>query len=213
MKKYLLALFAFTLSFNAFALDLGLGKDEKSSGGDVDGQVKEFVGKSEYLAIMANKSLVAINSAFASEEEVAKKKAELTRIQSITDPKEKGAALDKLNQSESAEAAKNLKSADAEQKIKSLSDEKKKQMGSALLNFGIASLSAPSLLDKGQKIVSSVSMTSIAKVLPVKNALPLLQRFVSDGTGTIAGFVKVAKGANISIPEAKADSKPADFEI
>jgi hypothetical protein len=47
-------------------------------------------------------------------------------------------------------------------------------------------------------------------VLPIKDTLPLLGKIGSDAGSTIATFVKVAQGADISVPQAKADSKPSE---
>ncbi len=181
--------------------------------GNVEKEVSDFTGKSAELAAVANVSLVAINSAFDTEEQIAAKKAELSKIDAMTDPKEKGAATAKLNESESAQAAKNLKSADAEKKVKELSADKQKKMGTALLNFGIAALKAPDLISKGQSIISATTLANVAKVMPVKDAMPLLGRFVSDGGSTIAGFMKIAKGANIAVPEVSATSSYAKVDI
>jgi hypothetical protein len=214
-KKVLVALSLVTFTATSFAFDLPKigGGDKGAASGDVDGAVVDFIKTSSSLADTANRSLIAINSAFASEEALASKKAELARIDKITDPGEKNAAQAKMNKSESAEAEKNLKSADAQEKIKSLSADKQKMVGAAIFNFAIAALSAPGLIDKGQKIVSSVSMTNAMKVLPVKDSIPLLQRFVSDGAGTMTGFAKIAKGANISVPESSATSKPQKVDL
>jgi hypothetical protein len=203
-KKSLLVLSLCVFSLNAGAWSVPkLGGDEKPSG-NIEADVTDFSAKSAALAKVANESLVSINSAFDTEEIIAAKKAELSKIDAMTDPKEKGAATAKLNESESAQAAKNLKSADAEQKVKSLTAVKQKKMSAALLNFGIAALNAPALISKGKDILSGASLTNAMKVLPVKDALPLIGRFVSDGGSTIAGFIKIAKGANIAIPEATA---------
>lgn len=209
-----------TVSFGAQAWDLPkvpsvTGGDTAASqpSGNVEKEVSDFISKSSELAAVANLSLVAINSAFDTEEQIAAKKAELSKINAMTDTKEKGAATAKLNESESAQAAKNLKSADVEKKVKELSADKQKKMGAALLNFGIAALKAPNLISKGQSIISATTLTNIAKVMPVKDAMPLLGRFVSDGGSTVAGFMKIAKGANIAVPEVSATSSYAKVDM
>jgi len=204
------------MAVNSYAWEVPkLGSGDKSSApaGDIEGAVSDFILKSSSLADTANRSLVAINSAFASDEALAGKKADLANIDKMTDPKEKLAAQAKMNVSESAEAQKNLKSADAAEKIKTLSADKQKMVGTAIFNFALAAISAPGLVDKGQKIISSASLTNAMKILPIKDSVPLLQRFVSDGAGTMVGFAKIAKGANISVPEATTSSQPAKLDI
>lgn len=213
MKYIIAALFFIMVPFSASALDLGLpkvGGGGGASGGNIDESVSAFVKRSSFLAETAAKSLRAINSAFESTEEAAKKKAELDGILGKTDPKERDAALKTFIESDSAAAEKNAKAADVGEKVKALSAEKQKNMASAVFNFLIAAVSAPKLADDGQKIISQASVTNAMKIIPVKDALPLLQRFVKDGTGSMAGFAKVLKGANIEVPAATAESKPAD---
>lgn len=218
-KKSVLVAALCAVSFGAQAWDVpkvpsaGGDKAASKSSGNVETEVKDFTGKSAELAAIANVSLVAINSAFDTEEIIAAKKAELSKIDAMTDPKEKGAATAKLNESESAQAAKNLKSADAEKKVKELSADKQKKMGAALLNFGIAAFKAPDLISKGKSILSAATITEAAKVMPVKDAMPLLGRFVSDGGSTIAGFMKIAKGANIAVPEVSSSSSYAKVDL
>ena len=219
-KQSVLVVALCTISFGSQAWDVpklpsvtGGDKVESSTGGDVEKEVRDFTSQSAELATVANRSLIAINSAFDTEEQIATKKAELSKIDAMTDPKEKAVAIAKLNETESAQAAKNLKSADAEKKVKELSADKQKKIGDALLNFGIVALKAPSLISKGQSIISSISLTNVAKVIPVKEAIPLLGRFVSDAGSTIAGFMKIAKGANIAVPEVTATSSYAKVDI
>jgi hypothetical protein len=60
-----------------------------------------------------------------------------------------------------------------------------------------------------QKVAASP--IDLPKVVPVKDALPLLGKVASDAGGFMTGLLKVAKGANISVPAVKADSKPVDM--
>lgn len=216
IRFFLIILSVLFFPASAFALDLGLPKSgggEQRGGGDVEQSVAGFVGKSRELADLSLRSLRAINAAFESEEKAADNRARLEAALQTTDPKEKDALTSKLHESESATAEKNLKAADLESKIKSLSAEKQKNMAGAVVNLLIAALTAPKLIDDGQKILSSVSPTNAMKVIPVKNAIPLLQGFVKNGSGTVAGFAKVLKGANVEIPEVSATSTPVQVSI
>ncbi|MDB5748492.1 MAG: hypothetical protein JWP72_3340 [Massilia sp.] len=48
---------------------------------------------------------------------------------------------------------------------------------------------------------------SLPKLMPVKNSLPLLGKVATDAGGFMLGVAKVAKGANINVPEVTASSK------
>lgn len=215
-KKILLVSLLAALSLNAQAFELPkLGSSDKgsASSGDIEADVNDFVAKSLALAVTSTRSLVAINSAYKSDEEIAKSKAALAAAEAKTNPGEKQAAIGEVYKTEAADAEKFKNSKDATEKLKSLSADKQKLVGKAVFNLAVAALSAPSLVDKGQKIVSGASLTNVAKIIPVKDSIPLLQRFVSDGASTIAGFAKLAKGANIAIPEATASSQQQDVAI
>jgi len=181
-------------------------------GGDIGAQVADFITRSAVLSVLASNSLAKINAAFGNEEDLARRRKEQEELGKITDPQEKQARAAKIYQSESAEAEKLSKTADLQDKIKNLSDDKKKQIGQALFNFAIGALQAPGLVKSGQAIVQGVSSNpmNITKVVPVKDALPVLGKIGSDASSTIATFLKVAQGADIKVPQATADSKPTE---
>lgn len=181
-------------------------------GGDVSPQVADFVQRSVVLSVLASNSLAKINSAFDNEEALARRRKEQEELDKITDPKEKQARASKIYESERAEAEKLAKSADLQDRMKNLDADKKKRIGEALFNFTIGALQAPALLQSGKNIVQSVGANpiNIVKVLPVKDSLPLLVKIGSDAAGTIATFVKLAQGADISVPQANAESKPIE---
>jgi len=186
-----------------------------SAGGDIAGDVSNFVTKSAVLGAMSSRSLTAINAAFSSDEQIAAKRAALLAIDQITDPKEKQAKTAALYESESAEAKRRLDSGEMEKSIGGLDAGKKKQIGAALLNFGIGALQAVDLTKSGQNMVQKASSNpmNFPKLLPVKDALPLLGKVASDAGGFFVGMMKLAKGANIAVPEVKADSKVANVEV
>lgn len=184
-------------------------------GGGVDPQVADFVKRSVVVSVLASNALAKINSAFDNEEALARRRKELEELDKITDPQEKQARAAKIYESERAEAEKLAKSADLQDRMKNLDADKKKRIGEALFNFTIGALQTPGLLQSGKTILQSVGANpiNIAKVLPVKDSLPLLGKIGSDAGSTIATFVKLAQGADISVPQANADSKPIEESL
>ncbi|MEI7783181.1 MAG: hypothetical protein WCK08_02265 [Betaproteobacteria bacterium] len=189
-----------------------LGGGKPAAGGDVGTQVADFLKRSVVLSVLASNSLAKINAAFDNEEALARRRKEQEELSKITDPQEKQARAAKIYESERAESEKLAKSADLQDRMKNLDADKKKRIGEALFNFSIGALQAPALLQSGQNIMQGVGANplNIAKVIPIKDALPLLGKVGSDAGTTIATFVKVAQGADISVPQAKADSKPSE---
>jgi hypothetical protein len=194
---------------------MGAAKPGASAGGDISTDVSTFVNKSAALSELASRSVTAINAAFASDEKLAEKRAALEQINKVTDPKEKTAKFAELYKSEQAEAQTLLESGEMEKRIGALSSEKKKMIGQALLNFGIGTLQAIELTRDGQSLIQKAGMNpmNLSKMLPVKDALPLLGKVAGDSGSFLVGVAKVAKGANISVPAVKADSKPADISV
>jgi len=214
MKRYLIGLVALCISSGALALDLGLPKaGGGGGGGNIEESVAGFVGRSRLMSETSAKSLAAIDVAFANEKDAADKRAEWEAIDKTTDPKERDAKLAKYNESQMAALDKRVKSGELEGQVKALSAEKQKNVASAAFNLLLAVLNAPKLADDGQKILSGASLTNAMKIVPVKDALPLIQNFMKNGVGTFGGFAKVLKGAKVELPEPSASSKEAPVAI
>lgn len=191
------------------------GNKSAASSGDMATDVTNFLTKSAALSAMTSRSLTAINAAFASDEEIAAKRAALGAINQITDPKEKEAKVAALYESESAEAKRRLSSGEMEQKIGGLDSAKKKQIGDAILNFGIGTLQAVELTKSGQSLMQQAGANpmNLPKILPVRTAIPMLGKVAGDAGGFFVGVIKLAKGANIAVPEVKATTKEAVIEV
>ncbi|MCC2956603.1 hypothetical protein LK542_13365 [Massilia sp. IC2-477] len=189
------------------------GAKSPVSGGDIGADVGTFVAKSAALGELAGQSVTAINAAFASDQEIEGKRAKLADIKKITDPAEKAAKFAELYKSEQAAAQTLLDSGEMEKRIGSLSSDKKKMIGQALLNFGIGGLQAVDLTKTGQSLIAKASANplSLPKLIPVKDSLPVLGKVVTDSGSFLIGVLKVAKGANIAVQPATASSKAADF--
>jgi len=194
---------------------LGGSKQSAGASGDIGANVNTFVTKSAALSEMTGRAVLAINAAFASDQSLEEKRAALAAMTSITNPQERAAKFADLISTEKAEAQKLLDSGEMEKRMGTLSSEKKKMIGQALLNFGIGSLQAIELTKNGQAIIQSAGANpmNLPKIVPVKDALPLLAKVAGDAGGFLAGVAKVARGANISVPAVKADSKPAEINV
>jgi hypothetical protein len=194
---------------------LNSAKMGAGSGGDLGTDVGIFVTKSAALSEMAGRSVTAINAAFASDLEIEEKRAKLADINGTTNPQEKAAKVAALYNSEQAKAQALLDSGEMQKRIGTLSSEKKKMIGQALLNFGIGSLQAVELTRSGQSLIQKAAANpmNLPKLVPVKDALPLLGKVAGDAGSFFVGVAKVAKGANIAVPDVKADSKVAEITV
>ncbi|SFB89939.1 hypothetical protein [Massilia yuzhufengensis] len=184
-------------------------------GGDISAEVNTFVTQSAALSQLTGRSVVAITLAFSDEQKRVQTKAELDAINKLTDTKEQKARMTKLVESESAEAKRLYESGEMKTRMATLDSASKKQVGDALLNYGIGALQAVALTRTGQSLVARASANPMAlpQLVPVKDALPLLGKVVSDSGGFMAGVVKLAQGAKIDVPAVKADSKAVEITI
>lgn len=194
---------------------LGGNKVSAGASGDVAADVNTFVNKSAALSMLSGRAVMAINAAFASDTELAEKRAKIASFANITNPKEQLAKFEEVYKSEKAEAQGRLDSGEMEKRMGTLSEEKKKMIGAALLNFGIGTLQAAELTKSGQALIQSASGNpmNLTKLGPVKDALPLLGKVAGDSGSFLVGVTKVARGANINVQAPKVDSKPANIEV
>jgi hypothetical protein len=81
-----------------------------------------------------------------------------------------------------------------ERRMAQLDSDKKILIGQALLNFAIGSLRAVELVKHGQ-------------ALPVKDAIPLPGKMAVDASGLAGSVVKLARAANVGVPDARAASR------
>jgi len=191
------------------------GSKASSTGGDIGGDVNSFMQKSVSLSELASRALLAINSAFASDTSLAEVRAKYDAANKISDPQERQARMAEAYKSLSAETQRLVESGEMEKRMGTLDADKKKLVGSALLNFGIGALQAVDLAKHGQNLVqrTAANPMQLPKVVPVKDALPMLGKVAGDAGGFMVTVVKLAKGADISVPAVKADSKPADITV
>jgi hypothetical protein len=181
------------------------------AGYDVDGLVR----KSAELSEVASRAVTAINAAFATDEQLSAKRAALAAIATLAEPKERQARYAALYAAESAETKRLLDSGEMEKRMAQLDSDKKKLIGQALLNFAIGSLQAIELGKHGQALVqqAGISPVALVQILPVKDAIPLLGKVAVDASGFVGGVVKLARAANISVPDARSGSAPVSLNV
>jgi cytochrome c556 len=191
------------------------GAKSASSVTDISADVTAFVTQTNALSQLTGNSVIAINAAFVSDTERAKIRAEMDVINKIADPKEREAKFAALVESKKAETQRLMDSGEMKAQMDKFGSEKKKAIGDALMNFGIGALQAAALTQTGQSLVqkSAANPMNLTKVVPVKDALPLLGKVVTDSGGFIAGVAKVAKGANINVAPVTVKSKPAEVSV
>jgi hypothetical protein len=186
-----------------------------TSTGDVGSDVDCFVNKSAALSALAGKSVAAINAAFATQEQLAAKRAALAAIEQLADPKARQAMYAELYKAESAETRRLLDSGEMERRMRELDSDRKQMIAQALFNFAVGSLQAVELGRDGQALVARAGMNpmELIRIVPVKDAIPLLGKVALDAGGFFVGVARLARGADIAVPDARAGASPADIKV
>jgi len=223
MRKEITALFlGLTLgaaSLNAAAFDLpklpSAGGGGSEAAGDIDAKVKAFTDRSVVTNKLVGLSLLSIERAYATDEERAGLTEKMKALNSATDPKEINAQVTEIQKTDGAKVEELAKAKDTEEKTKKLDAKKQKEVAVGVGNFILAGLQAIKLTQDGQAIVSSIGSNpmNITKVIPVKDALPILADAASTSTKVMSGFTKVLKGANVQVAPVTAESKPAEVKF
>lgn len=192
----------------------GLVGGAKSSGGDIDGDVSNFLKQSLRIESTINKAALAIVAAYQNEAERATSQAAFEQISKITDPKEAGAKFQSVSESTAAEMKKLSASGDLAERTKSLSAEKQQQIAKGVANFLLGVLQSKDLMSSGQSMLTTASSNpmNLAKIVPVKDALPRLGNAASLAGSTIPKFIDVLKGANVKVNEVSTASKEDKIE-
>ncbi|HEY0489609.1 MAG TPA: hypothetical protein VGD30_08875 [Telluria sp.] len=192
-----------------------LGAKNTAGSADISADINAFVSQSNALREMTSRSVIAINAAFKSAGDSEASRAAFAAANALTNAKEKHAKLNELYESNAAELERLVKSGEAKELMGKLDAAKKKQIGDALMNFGIGSLQAVVLTKTGQSLLQKAGSNpmNVTKMMPVKDSLPVLGRVVSDAGGFMVGVGKLAKGANIEVPAVKVDSKPVEVSF
>jgi hypothetical protein len=183
--------------------------------GDVGSDVDSFVNKSAALSALAGKSVAAINAAFATQEQLEAKRAALAAIERLADPKARQARFAELYKAESAETRRLLDSGEMERRMRELDSDRKKMIAQALFNFTLGSLQAVELGKDGQALLARAGMNPVEliRIVPVKDAIPLLGKVALDAGGFFVGVARLARGADIAVPDARAGATPQDIKV
>jgi hypothetical protein len=186
-----------------------LGGNKSSGGGNIDGDISNFLGKSFNIEMSASKAYLAIAAAFASETERAKFQAMFDDVGKQTNPQEAGAKFQQVRETTEAEIKRISEEKDLDAKTKSLSADKQKNLARGVGNILLAGFQAKDLVPTGQGIVSGVGANpmAVSKLPPVKDAITRLQGAISMAGSAMPKLLKALQGANVSVATASASSK------
>jgi len=191
---------------------LGKSKDTGSnvSRNDLDGLYALCCDADNLL----QKSVDLTFNMLANKDELQKMELRMREANNIKDPKEKEAAINKIEQDKAALVQKYLDEQQISQKMQSLNAEQRKLLGNAIYNILLASLKDKDAVEKAQQLTQKIqanpaASTSYAGDLPklkdiVTGVPPQADKAVTLGTN----LTKVARANKIEVAVPKSSSDP-----
>ena len=193
-----------------------LGGGAAQAGSDVGSQVGAFLKSVQISNELVTRSAVLLLQAVSSKERGAELQKQLDTLGKISDPKEKDAESAKLVASVNAELATQQQSAQTQEGLKQASSSQKVAMGKGLFNLALGMLKLKDAKDSGQGIVAGVGRAPLdaPKVVPVKDALPVLSSLMDNGKAILDSGMALAKTAGIQpkLPTSSGTA-PVDAEM
>jgi hypothetical protein len=205
MKKFLYFVFqlAFALSFFTTAQAQNQTLDQATS---------TFVNETRIISDIYLRSLLIINAAFQTEEELAKTKKDFEDFNATNNPGEKENKMQALTESTSASIKKKLESGVIANQIGSLSDKKKREVGDALSNADLIYTRIPAYISAMAGLSQQAAAGGFSVLKPlierVKPGKWFLNKAKQDRSSFLDGVKKVAEGAKIEIKPVTSTSTP-----
>ncbi|WP_459568887.1 hypothetical protein [Cupriavidus sp. 8B] len=176
------------------------------SAGDIDA----FIQTAQDADQMIGTASRHIFKAVASKEDAAAHEANLATANSIADPSEKAAALNKIRDDEATVLQKSLASKEVQEKLKTLNKAQLASFGNAAFTFMLGVLKDKQLAEGSTALVSGVAANPT--LLPRLGALKDVASSVSAQAANTAkigeGLVKLAKAGKIAALPTSASDKP-----
>jgi len=180
---------------------------------DIDG----FLSSASTAEHLVGQSALHIDLALTSGEQAQKLRDEQAAAAAIQDPKEKAAAVSKLD----ADAAATANALDYDAASKSLAAEKdankSKEVGAAIYNLALGLLKDKDALDQGQAVVRAVTSNPMnamrmgSKLGQAKNAVSSLTTQVGYTPKILGGLQKLSSVAKIDhLPTSSAEKPKLD---
>ncbi len=180
------------------------------SAGDIDLFIKTAQDADTMIAAASRHIFRAVET----KDEIAKQEAALATANSIADPAEKQAALNKIRDDEATAVQKALASNDIQEKLQGMNKDQLKSFGNAAFTYMLGVLKDKQLADGSRALVSGVAANPT--LLPRLAALKDVATSVSAQAVSTAkigeGLVKLASAGKIaSLPTSASDkAKPVD---
>jgi hypothetical protein len=180
-------------------------------GGNVEQDVAKFNATMATAVSMLNTSGQQLMQALVSKDKQAEFNEKLKSLEGITDAKEKNAKIVAIQADVNAALKQAQNSKEVQEELKKADANKKQFIKGASFNYALGLMQTLDLVVTGNNIIKGVAANPMAalKVLPIKDALPLIQPLAGgfkDTTGMLMDVMKTA-GIKAELPKSS-DAKP-----
>jgi len=196
-------------SYAPQAMSFGFGNlmGGSSSASSNAGNPDTFMKTAASAGILMNESLAHLTHALVSKNESAKIDADRKAANAITDPKEKEAALTKVNESETAAINEATHNTDLKAQIKKMDSDKRAELGASAFNFSLALLQDKSLSDQATGLMSSMSSNPMqaTKLGDIKGTVSSLSTQISSGSKIAGKMPDIFSAVSVKAPVSSTD--------
>lgn len=187
------------------------------SGSASSGDPDAFLVRAKASETLIGNSSHLLFKAVASKEEQAKQEKMLAKMNEATDPKEKNAQMQLINESESATILKQAADKGLQEEAKNWDAKKKAQITNALYNFSLGALQAGLLVPEGKGLASSIASNPVNaarlafKLNSVYDSLKSVGGILVNSTKVVGALKPLMLAANIEVKlPTTATEKPVD---
>jgi hypothetical protein len=190
------------------------GVGGSSAGAVSSGDIDAFIKTAQDADVMIGTATTHIFKAVANKDEIAELEAKEAAANSIADPAEKEAAINKIRSDKATIVQKALSSKDVQDKLNGMSKEQLSAFGNAAFTFMLGVLKDKQLADGSRALVSGVAANPT--LLPRLGALKDVASSVSAQAANTAkigeGLVKLASAGKIAALPTSASEQPKEVK-
>lgn len=180
------------------------------SGNDVQAVLTNFQQAEQGL----NNSVDLINKALGDKKQLVEWEEKEKSINAMPSSAEKDAEMKKLNESQTAYAAKMAESKETQGKMQKLSSEQKAKVGKSVTNLLLVALKNTEALVRAKSLVGSITTNPMAALkfatdIPkLKDVVTTVPSQLSSLATLTSGYVNMAKSAGIAVAQPKSADEP-----
>lgn len=190
------------------------GAGGSSAGAVSSGDIDAFIKTAQDADVMIGTATTHIFKAVANKDEIAELEAKEAAANSIADPAEKEAAINKVKSDKATVVQKALSSKDVQDKLNGMSKEQLSAFGNAAFTFMLGVLKDKQLADGSRALVSGVAAnpTLLPRLAALKDVASSVSAQAANTAKIGEGLVKLASAGKIAALPTSASEQPKEVK-